>query len=411
MLALAIEFLNIYMYQPASIQSLLTRKGVFAEQVRLLYASAPALFLLQFFFASFLAIGMARLMGQKVVFWGWLCLVIGLVLAFFSYVGYKSAPNAHEKPKTWYLILLITALALSLIWSAIFVYMLANLHSPAFHSLVVAMLAVAVGCGVTLLAVRALLVVMCNLALLTAPIIWLGLQDSSFYYLLAALLLLLGVGSGYFGWIFAKRQTLGIAYMLDNQTLQEAQKIRDNQLSAMTQQLQQISATDALTQVANRRYFEGRLQSEWRRIAREQDELALLLIDIDRFGNYNNHFGHQAGDLCIARIALCVRDSLRRPADLVARLSGNVFVVLLPNTPAAGAVRVGEMIRENVIAQEILNPSDDNPKRLLSVTIGIAHAKISEDMPRSGLIACAEAALLAGQKQQGNKVIFKNYQP
>ncbi len=117
------------------------------------------------------------------------------------------------------------------------------------------------------------------------------------------------------------------------------------QLAQANQELEQLATQDGLTQIANRRTFNRVLEQEWERMQRDQEPLSLLLIDVDYFKRYNDHYGHQAGDHCLCRVAQVLNQAVQRPADLVARYGGEEFAVLLPQTDAKGAVEVAQNIQ------------------------------------------------------------------
>src|SRR5678809_1408269 len=101
-----------------------------------------------------------------------------------------------------------------------------------------------------------------------------------------------------------------------------------------------MSQTDALTGLANRRAFDQRLAEEVSRAARHGVPVSLLIVDIDHFKAYNDHYGHPAGDACLRRVASVLRECAGRPSDLVARVGGEEFAVLLPHQGSADAMRV-----------------------------------------------------------------------
>jgi diguanylate cyclase (GGDEF)-like protein len=124
-------------------------------------------------------------------------------------------------------------------------------------------------------------------------------------------------------------------------------------LKLKTDLLERIALQDGLTEIPNRRYFDRKLVEEWNRQSRHQRPLALLMIDIDHFKLYNDHYGHGAGDDCLRRVAQALAKVPTRSADLVARYGGEEFVVLLPETEASGARKVAERMRAAIRALAI----------------------------------------------------------
>lgn len=124
-------------------------------------------------------------------------------------------------------------------------------------------------------------------------------------------------------------------------------------IQSQMQKLEHLSQTDPLTQVANRRGFDQQLKIEMGRAAREQRPLCLLLIDADYFKRYNDHYGHPAGDAALVAIAEVLRESISRPTDLAARLGGEEFALLLPDTNLQGAYHIAEKIHAAMAARSI----------------------------------------------------------
>ncbi len=122
------------------------------------------------------------------------------------------------------------------------------------------------------------------------------------------------------------------------------------ELEVANARLQRLATLDGLTGVANRRRFDDCLALEWRRLAREQQPLSLILCDVDYFKVYNDTYGHQAGDACLQAVAAALQAIIKRPPDLVARYGGEEFAVILPNTPLAGAICVASQMRDRVHA-------------------------------------------------------------
>ncbi|WP_445634265.1 Diguanylate cyclase [Nostoc sp. DSM 114161] len=163
--------------------------------------------------------------------------------------------------------------------------------------------------------------------------------------------------------------------------------------------LEQLVNLDGLTQVANRRCFNERLQAEWKRLTRQQQPFSLILFDVDKFKSYNDYYGHLGGDDCLIKIAQTVQQTVHRPADLVARYGGEEFSVLLPNTDLAGAVKVAENIQQAIYNRAIPHAQSDI-KNIVTVSLGITCVIPTCDIKPDTLIASADKALY-NAKQQG----------
>lgn len=138
-----------------------------------------------------------------------------------------------------------------------------------------------------------------------------------------------------------------------NQDLDLLVRARTDELEQANQKLKEVSITDGLTGLYNRRHFDDVFASEFQRAYREKKPLALLMIDVDHFKPINDTHGHPFGDLCLQQVASIIMRSIRRPPDLAARYGGEEFVVLLPNTDLEGALCVAEAIRANLEATPV----------------------------------------------------------
>jgi diguanylate cyclase (GGDEF)-like protein len=137
-------------------------------------------------------------------------------------------------------------------------------------------------------------------------------------------------------------------------------------LQAANQELYRLANLDGLTQVANRRRFDECLDQEWRRMAREQQPLSLILCDIDFFKDYNDTYGHIAGDECLRQVASVLGKTVKRPSDLVARYGGEEFIITLPNTPLSGAVQVTTEIQTGIKDLHLIHAGSPNQNLTLS---------------------------------------------
>ena len=146
------------------------------------------------------------------------------------------------------------------------------------------------------------------------------------------------------------------------------------------------------------------MQREIKRSRREGKPISLLMIDVDNFKAYNDHYGHGAGDSCLRRIAQCLGDSLMRPGDVVGRYGGEEFLVILPGCDQEGAVMVGEKIRQNV---EALNIPHNFSRVADHVTISAGGKSMQcEDEEVCGdVLLQADQALYQAKEQGRNRVV------
>jgi diguanylate cyclase (GGDEF)-like protein len=162
--------------------------------------------------------------------------------------------------------------------------------------------------------------------------------------------------------------------------------------------LEQLANLDGLTQVANRRCFDERLQAEWKRLAREQKPLSVIFFDVDKFKLYNDYYGHLGGDDCLVRIAQTVQQIVHRPADLVARYGGEEFSVLLPNTDLVGAIKIAQNIQQAIHDQAIPHAKSDI-KDIVTLSLGISSVIPTGDIKPDTLIASADKAMYNAKKE------------
>ena len=182
----------------------------------------------------------------------------------------------------------------------------------------------------------------------------------------------------------------------------------EEQLAASHRELEVQARTDVLTGIANRRRFDEALDEEWRRGMRDNTSLSLLMIDVDRFKLFNDHFGHAAGDTCLASVAAAIASCVHRPGDLVARYGGEELSVILPNTSASGALEIAETIRATVQNLQIAHESN-SPVGVVTVSIGVATRLLQPTSGKDGggalgLTAVADAALYQSKNTGRNKV-------
>ena len=172
------------------------------------------------------------------------------------------------------------------------------------------------------------------------------------------------------------------------------------QVQQLVRQLESLANTDGLTAVGNRRRFDEALEQEWRRSLRSGTKLSLLLLDVDHFKAYNDHYGHVQGDICLRKVAAAIASQARRSSDLVCRFGGEEFAVLLPSTSQFDAMRLAQAVVTAVDALAI--PHDQSPVAAwVTVSAGLASCLPSPGGSASNLVEQADAALYRRKQQQG----------
>lgn len=169
-------------------------------------------------------------------------------------------------------------------------------------------------------------------------------------------------------------------------------------------ELEHLNALDGLTQIANRRRFDEYLIYQWCFLAKKQLPLSLIFADIDYFKDYNDHYGHQAGDDCLRQVAKIIESVVKRSSDLVARYGGEEFVVLLPQINLQEAKSVAENIQTAIRHQIIHAYSTIND--YVSLSIGIASIIPNSEFSPDFLVKQADKALYKAKQQGRNRIII-----
>lgn len=202
-------------------------------------------------------------------------------------------------------------------------------------------------------------------------------------------------------------------------------------LAEATAELRRLTHVDALTEVANRRRFDDSIVKEWRRGRRDAQPLSLILIDIDHFKRFNDHYGHPAGDACLRSIAQILRRACQRPADLVARIGGEEFALLMPQTDRHGAAHVARFIGEALEVEQIahamsptrshvtaslgLSSMDAANPHWLAWTSQPGLAPLADDGSAQALVRAADQALYAakaaGRARAASRDLVLSMQP
>jgi diguanylate cyclase (GGDEF)-like protein len=182
----------------------------------------------------------------------------------------------------------------------------------------------------------------------------------------------------------------------------------DRQLVSANAQLAELARTDPLTGLLNRRGFDDNLQREWRRCRRGGKPISLLMLDADHFKQYNDRFGHQAGDGVLRALAECVLTKIRRPGDIAARYGGEEFSIVLPDTDGQAALRIAETIRATV---EAMAMPHGMAGAVVTVSIGVSYALPGPEGSAEALLAVADAALYESKAMGRNQVTTRPVTP
>ena len=222
--------------------------------------------------------------------------------------------------------------------------------------------------------------------------------------------------SGKFKWIKAwsrpeRRENGEMAFygiildVTERKQVEEELQHTEFKLRLANQELEKLVNTDGLTQIANRRCFDHRLEQEWQRLYREQQPLSLLLFDVDYFKLYNDSYGHQMGDDCLIKIAQAVQQVVSRSVDLVARYGGEEFAVILPNTDITGAMaiaqRIHDAIKDLAIPHQASKVSDT-----VTISLGITSQIPASELSVATLIEQADQALYRAKQQGRNQFVI-----
>ncbi|GGA20327.1 diguanylate cyclase [Okeania sp. KiyG1] len=176
-----------------------------------------------------------------------------------------------------------------------------------------------------------------------------------------------------------------------------------HRLEKLNQELEKIAYIDGLTGICNRRHFEEKLDQEWKRLRRDNAPMSIIMVDIDYFKPYNDTYGHQQGDKCLQQVAQTISAAVKRAGDFVARYGGEEFVVVLPNTPIEGALKVAEDIRRQIEALRIPHTASPVSKWVTS-SLGVANGHCCTESNPKILLEAADMALYDAKNAGRNQV-------
>ena len=224
---------------------------------------------------------------------------------------------------------------------------------------------------------------------------WQSILTNVYFFLSVAVVSLTG---NYFLERFARRD------YLQKRLLHREQQ----QLQEMNQHLQHLVTSDSLTKIANRRSFDETIEEEWRRAQRGRYPLSLMMVDIDYFKTYNDHYGHQRGDDCLRQVAKVLSSFGKRAGDLVARYGGEEFAIISAGTGYKDAIALGKKICKSVQSARL--PHDASKFGQVTISVGVATVTPLVDQPVSDLIQQADKNLYQA-KANGRNGVFGEKAP
>ena len=174
-------------------------------------------------------------------------------------------------------------------------------------------------------------------------------------------------------------------------------------LAEANRTLQKLSSLDGLTGIANRRSFDETLKKEWNRAMRSEKSIGLIMLDIDFFKLYNDHYGHQGGDDCLKKVANGLDSAIHRETDFLARYGGEEFSAILPDTDINGAIKVAEEMRQS-ITELRLEHAKSKVSDIVSISLGVSAIVPQKGTEPNILIAAADQALYKAKEDGRDRV-------
>jgi len=198
---------------------------------------------------------------------------------------------------------------------------------------------------------------------------------------------------------YARRDFLKARLLFDEQKVVAKTNAK---LASANEELEKLARVDGLTGIPNRREFDERLNAEWRRMGREGKPLALIMGDVDHFKQYNDTYGHQAGDECLVKVAGAIGSWARRPTDLAARYGGEEFALILADTDGKGAAFIAQSVCDSVRRLEIPH-CNSSASEHVTLSLGVAVVLPGAERGHQSLIEMADNALYKAKESGRNR--------
>ena len=215
-------------------------------------------------------------------------------------------------------------------------------------------------------------------------------------------LIYFGGGSLIFGYLLGFIQDARERTVFAQEYLLEQEK---QQLQQLSGELAQLSRSDQLTRLPNRRYFDEMLDMQWQKALRDKDVVNLMFMDIDDFKRFNDHYGHQAGDECLLQVADALGGQVPRSSDFVARYGGEEFVALFQRTNRAGLEKIAKRLIQSVDELRI-HHAKSRCSEFVTLSMGIASLQPTQENGPDDLVKLADEALYRAKEQGRHRYLF-----
>ncbi len=233
-------------------------------------------------------------------------------------------------------------------------------------------------------------------------LVWVARPDTPLEEVISGHFFLVATTLGGMGASLAMEQDARQQFILQRRLVRERRQLEaaNQKLEALNRRLDELAHRDELTGLANRRAFVEELERAWRDLKRHgEGTISLILMDIDHFKRYNDRFGHPAGDRCLQAVAGVIGRFARRPRDLAARIGGEEFVMLLPETPAKDAMTLATALRR-AVRKKVKDPEG----RPVTISLGVAAADAGESLAPEKLLSRADQALYLSKREGRDRV-------
>lgn len=369
------------------------------EIVDLLYAQTPRIAISHLLTAIIIIFWYSNIVPlENLLLWGaaFVFIVVSRLVIYRTYKRYSNIHNMH----LWLHVLAGCTMIIACLYS--FAFINYTPYDNPTYIFAVGMAIIALSAVSTLLNSASIYITLCFFLPITVPSMvyfFFAVDDVSTVFSLALLF--------YSSTVLALIKSINLVFKKSVQlNFQYEQEIEKRKL--VEKQLQDISRRDGLTGLFNRRYFDEVLEVEIGRAHRNHSPLCLVMLDIDYFKEYNDYYGHVAGDNCIMLVAEIIEQLANRKGDLCARYGGEEFAIILPNIDISGALAFANKIQQQVQNKRLPHQASKlTTLQSVTVSVGVTNLIPFKKVKAKDLIRAADEALYTAKKEGRNRVHHK----